>query len=372
LLPLTARLWEADANEPRERSRRYGEALEDLDTAITGPAAPQRTTRAYIEALLTLVAVDITSGHAKSAEGNVLIAVALTERLLAADPEDPQTRRTMARALRRLAWLHSANGNLGESDAVRKRELANLAYPRTETPPDTADRPVESVGTPLPPSRGGCEETAERLSAGESQVALQPDHLLIADHNAGDGRGALLLFSPKTKALSILATGGYFSDLRDAALGSNGEIYALDGNLARGKGGVIRLVFRSGRWAQKPVSCGGLLAGPVSLAFHDRHLIVAGFDGHRTRFIAIDPATGNQTVLGASREGAQPGKVVAGPGSDLYVGLFSSAEGGPAEIVRLNASTGSQTTVTQLGLLEDPVALAVATDKDSMLVGDRN
>jgi len=214
-----------------------------------------------------------------------------------------------------------------------------------------------------------CPETVERFSKGQSPMPLGHGDLLIANGRAGSVPGKLLVFSPAARELSVLAEGGYLSDMTDVAYASRTEVYVVDRSLA-GSGGIVRLRYQAGRWLQKPITCGGLLRAPAAVAYHDKHLILADADEYSARLIGVDLRTGRQTLLGRTETFAEPGKIVHAGAADYFVSLFWPGEAGPAGIVRFNAHTHKSAAATRYGLLQDPVALAITPHGD-LIAGDR-
>jgi serine/threonine protein kinase len=347
----------AEMAPSQARDLAYREAIGSLD-AVLAKSGNSRARRATIDAHLALGLSEMQAGLLSGAETEFAAAVGVTEQLLARDPDDLVERRQLAVALRRSALVPAAQGRMAESDALREQATQTLRTTMAASAPDLVGAEAGS----------SCADAAERVSTGDFPSPLRRGDLLIGNRSGAGGPGKLLVFSPGSRELSVLATGGYLSDLVDVAVSSATELYLVDRGVA-GAGGIVRLRYEAGHWLQWPVTCGGLLRRPTAVAYRERQLVVVDADEYSARLIAIDPITGRQTPLSRTGAFTEPGKIVRSPGG-FYLGLFWSGEGGPAEIARFDSRSRRSVTMSKYGLLDDPVALAI-TPQGELIAANR-
>jgi serine/threonine protein kinase len=355
-LILLRRAW---MEPPEVRGATYEKALESLDRSLRTDNQNSRIYSAVIEAHLSLGATELQPLHLSSAEKDFASAAALARQILTQDPEDLQERRALAVALRRSALIPAIEGRIANSNVLRAQA--------TEVLRSTMGIPVSKQWDVA--ANPSCSETVERFSEGQSPMPLGHGDLLIANGRAGNIPGKLLVFSPSARELSVLAEGGYLSDMVDVAYASRTEIYVVDRSLS-GTGGVVRLRYQGGRWLQKPITCGGLLRGPTAVAYHSKQLILADADEYSARLVGVDLQTGRQTLVGRTDTFAEPGKIVHAGMADYFLSLFWPGEAGSAEIVRFNANTHKFAVAARYGLFQNPVALAI-TPRGDLIAGDR-
>jgi tetratricopeptide (TPR) repeat protein len=349
-------IWRAGMKPPDTRAATYLEGLKSLD-GLPGTNTPGSPAwHGAIEAYLALGLAELQPGQLPEAEKHFVTAAGLAQQGLDQDSEDVQARGELAVALRRHALVQVIEGKLAVSDALRDRATEVL----------TSAMSLPEPGSPDPQANSPCPESTERLIEGSPPAALRPGDLLIANRKASGLPGTILAFSPASLEMSVLAIGGYLSDIVDVVSASRTEIYALDRSFSH----VVRLRYQAGRWLQKPVACGGLLRRPAALAYSDGNLILADADSDAVRLIGIDPATGQQTLLSRTNGFTQPGKIVHAAAGDYYLSLFWPGEGGPAEILRFNAKTRKFASAARYGLLDEPAAIAL-TPRGDLIAGDR-
>ncbi len=337
----------------------YREATVSLDQVLRAHPRMIRAWHQAIEAHLSLGLAQLQSARLLDAEREFAGAAGMAKQVLSRDADDLQERRELGVALRRGALIATRTGNPAISNALRDESTVALRLGMSAP----AGRGEDDQSSPP------CSESSEQFIAGASPSPLRPGDVLIANRRAGSVRGMLLAFSPASQEMNVLAAGGYLSDMADVAIASRTQIYVIDRSFS-GSGGIVRLRHHRGRWLQKPVTCGGLLRNPAALVFDKNQLILADADAYSVRLIGVDPETGRQTLLGRTSVFGQPGKIVQPAAGVYYVSLFWPGEGGPAEVVSFNPPTRKFSVAARYGLLEDPVALAIAPNGD-LIVGDR-
>jgi hypothetical protein len=350
-------LERARMEPPEVRGASYAEVIKFLDPPKQAESPKIRTYLAAIEAHLSMGAAELQPEHLTSAEMHFASAAELAGQIVARDPGDLQARRELALALRRSALIPEMKGRIAESDALRASATEMLRSSMAS--PTGQETAAES----------SCPGMNEQVSKGQFPQPMGHGDLLIANGLSSGIPGTLLVFSPGARELSVLAEGGYLSDITDVAYASRTELYVVDRGLA-GSGGIVRLKYQAGHWLQKPVTCGGLLRRPAALVYYDKRLILADADDYSARLIGIDLQSGQQTVLGRGGTFTEPGKIIRALGGDLLLSLFWPGEAGPAEIRRFNADTGKFSVAARYGLLQNPVALAL-TPRGDLLAGDR-
>ena len=301
---------------------------------------------------------EVRFGRLSNAESEFTRAAAVAQQILLKDADNLPHRRKLALSLRRRAMVAGMRGLSAKSDRLRQAAAEVLR----------STVPQWAVGRPGAQAVSSCPATTERLSAGYFPRVLQSGDLLIGNRELNGIPGQLLVFLPSSREVKVLSAGGYLSDVVDIVSVSQAELYVVDGHF--GGGGVVRIRYDAGRWLQKPVTCGGLLNRPTSIAYSGRRLLLAATDWYSSRLIAVDADTGKQTLLSLTGVFTEPGKIVHQSGTGFYLSVYWPGEGGPAEILRFNSATGSLAVTTQYGSLDAPVALGV-TPSGVLIAGNR-
>ena len=354
-------LWRADMESPELQTAMYSQAVGSLDGLLADNARNISVWRAAIEAHLSLGLSELQAAR-RGAAGDLASAAGLARQMVTRDPDDTQRRADLAIALRRSALAPAVEGRIDDSNRLRGEATGELRKSAFQAP---APARQEEQAVPA------CPSMDEQFSEGTSLTPLKAGDLLIANRSSGSGAGTLLVFSPESHEMSVLATGRYLSDMTDVAFSSRTELYVAGRSLT-GSGGIVRLRYdaRDGRWLEKPITCGGLLHRPVAIAYSGTQLIVGDTDDYAARLIGVDPVNGWQTLLGRTGTLTEPGKIVRSAAGDYYLTLFWTGEGGPAEIVRYRPNTRQLSVTARYGLLDTPVALAM-TPRGNLIVGNR-
>ena len=360
-----ALLLRAGMEPPEIQGATYGRAVGRLDGTLMADARDIRLWHAAIEAHIAQASAELRTAR-RSAAREFASAAGLARQVVARDPEDIQPRRDLAIALRRSALIPAMDGKMDESNRLRAEATGELRKSALPVPAATMREAQAGPGC-----LSGYPSIDEQFAEGTSLTPLQAGDLLIANRSSGNGVGTLLVLSPASREMSVLATGRYLSDMADVALSSRTELYVAGRSLT-GAGGIVRLRYdaRVGRWLEKPIACGGLLRRPVAIAFGGTQLVVGDADDNAARLIGVDLTTGGQTLLGRTDTFTEPGKMVRSPAGRYYLSLFWAGEGGPAEIVRFDTATRVTTVAFRYGLLDTPVALAM-TPRGDLIVGNR-
>ena len=354
-------LLRAGMEPPEVQAATYAQAVGSLDGLLPDNTRNIRLWRAAIDAHLSLGLAELQTAR-RSAAADFASAAGLARQMVTRDPDDTQRRSDLAIALRRSALVPAMEGKIDESNRLRGEATAELRKSAFQVP-----APATQVEQAVP----ACPSVDEQFSEGTSLTPLKAGDLLIANRSSGSGAGTLLVFSPESHEMSVLATGRYLSDMADVAFSSRTELYVAGRSLT-GSAGIVRLRYdaRDGRWLEKPITCGGLLHRPVGIAYGDKHLIVGDTDDYAARLIGVDLVNGWQTLLGRTDTLTEPGKIVLSAAGDDYLSLFWAGEGGPAEIVRYKPNTRQLTVAASYGFLDTPVALAM-TPRGDLIVGNR-
>ena len=354
-------LLRAGMEPPEVQAATYAQAVGSLDGWLPDNTRNIRLWRAAIDAHLSLGLSELQTAR-RSAAADFASAAGLARQMVTRDTDDTQRRSDLAIALRRSALVPAMEGKIDESNRLRGEATAELRKSAFQVP-----APATQVEQAVP----ACPSMDEQFSEGTSLTPLKAGDLLIANRSSGSGAGTLLVFSPESHEMSVLATGRYLSDMADVAFSSRTELYVAGRSLT-GSAGIVRLRYdaRDGRWLEKPITCGGLLHRPVGIAYGDKHLIVGDTDDYAARLIGVDLVNGWQTLLGRTDTLTEPGKIVLSAAGDYYLSLFWAGEGGPAEIVRFKPNTRQLTVAASYGFLDTPVALAMTPGGD-LIVGNR-
>jgi streptogramin lyase len=195
-------------------------------------------------------------------------------------------------------------------------------------------------------------------------VVLDPsgDVLLVAQSDApGLPAFSIVRVDPRSGAAEVVAGDGLLDGgTFDLAVGSSGEIFA--GNIGSG---LVRI---------DPVSGAQELISPFpafGVGFSRAGALWVGDFGHT--LVRLDPETGDEldrfTVLECGPDALF--RLLAVEDDAVYVNCSASAIGGTGEaaILQVDTATGSASTVSSGGLLEDPYGIAVEASGD-LLVAD--
>lgn len=357
--------------EPPDASEAtYSRVMDLLDQAWGVNDRDIRLWHAAIAAHLSWGLTELRSGRASDADSEFNKAERLAGWALEWDAEDLSAQRELAVARRRRALIPAGESRLAEADALRRGAADALGREDTASDAAAPPRPAPPRSAELYEDGGRfCADATERLSAGQSPAPLKAGDLLIANQGPRDTPAAVYAFSPASLEMSVVARGGYLADLVDVASGSPKEFYVLSRNPA-GPESIVRLRFEAGRWLQKPISCGGYIQRAAALAYRDGALTLAAAFGNYTRLISIDPGNGRQTLIARTGAFLAPGRIVPSAAGILYLSLYWPGEGGPAEVVAFNPRTRVLAVIHRDGLLDDPLALAIAPG-EQLIVGDR-
>jgi hypothetical protein len=199
-------------------------------------------------------------------------------------------------------------------------------------------------------------------------IALAADgSILAADANAFGGNGGVIRVNPVSGVQTVVANGSLpgdlFVDPTGITVAANGDILVADRNAFGGNGGVIRVNPITG--AQSAVSNGGLFVDPSGIALAGNgDILIADPNafGGNGGVIRVNPSSGIQTVVAS---GLQPGNLFVDPtgialaaNGDILV-ADPNAFGGNGGVIRVNPSSGAQSTVASGGVFLDPSGIAV-------------
>jgi hypothetical protein len=190
-----------------------------------------------------------------------------------------------------------------------------------------------------------CRDSRSLRAGGDSNQPLAAGELLVVDRPAAGGRGALLVFSPQAKTVRTLVSGGYLHHPNDVAIGSAAEIFVADTEVVPGLPGIVRVSYQQGIWSQSVVSCGGVLAEPVSVATANGLLLAASAANNRLEYIKVNPQTGQQTALFRSGAPASHGQLVGAADGSIFGVAFSNAEPAPSQVVQIDAGGSAATAI---------------------------
>src|SRR6202012_4756560 len=99
--------------------------------------------------------------------------------------------------LRRRSMIEAVRGRVAESDALREEAASELrsALPAQNSPP------ADAAGG------SSCPNSAEKPGAGDFTTQLRHGDLLIGNGGSAGVPGKLLVFSPHSRELGVLAAG---------------------------------------------------------------------------------------------------------------------------------------------------------------------
>jgi hypothetical protein len=200
------------------------------------------------------------------------------------------------------------------------------------------------------------------IADGTLLVATSPSSYASTDQSGF--QTGIVGINPSTGGQTPISLGGLFSLPTYIAEGPDQQLYVTDLR-AFGTGAIIRIDPNSGQ--QSVVAEGGALNGPNAIAFVNGSLYVADTgdgSGSVHNIVRIDPNSGAQTVVvpdSATGGFTMPvGMVPAGEDS-VYLadepGGFSGSNTG--QLWKVNLDTGAQTLISQGGLFNHPVDVAL-------------
>jgi serine/threonine protein kinase len=328
----SARRIEADATDPAARLRAYREMERELEPVI---GRPFETGLAAIELSLSAGTMEMARGNSHAAEEGFQHAADVSSQLIARDPDNPQWRLLYGLALKREVWARDAAGRSRDSErladeAVREWSLGVERGLKQRTVVTAAN---------------DCRDSKSLPAGGDSNQPLSAGELLVVDRRADGGRGALLVFSPQSKAVRTLVSGGYLHHPNDVAIGSAAEIFVADTAVVPGLPGIVRVSYQQGIWSQSVVSCGGVLGEPVSVAAANGLLLVAAAADNRMEYIKVNPQTGQQTALFRSGAPASHGQLVGAADGSIFGVAFSNAEPAPSQVAQIDAGGSAATAI---------------------------
>jgi hypothetical protein len=199
------------------------------------------------------------------------------------------------------------------------------------------------------------------VADGSILVATGPSSFSTQDQSSFPA--GIVAVDPSTGAQSVLTQGGFFSVPTYIWEAPDGQLYVTDYQ-AFGTGAVIRVDPSTGQ--QFLVAKDGLLNGPNVLAYVNGFLYVANTGSSSTTdhsIIQIDPNTGAQTLVTDGSNGGftVPTGMAPAPGHDVYVADEPGGYNGtdPGGIWKVNLTTGVQTQITHGQNIVHPVDMAL-------------
>ena len=188
--------------------------------------------------------------------------------------------------------------------------------------------------------------------------------------------GGVIRVDPATGTQTRLSSGELFVRPADVAIEADGDIIVVAQPDDMSRSALWRLNPVTG--AETAVSAGGSFVSPRGVAIEaDGNILVADADafhdpdvspGLPGGVIRVDPTTGAQTTVSAGGSFADPLGIALEADGNILVAELSSGFGTPffeGGIIRVDPATGAQTTVSSLvtgDALPNPRALAVEAD----------
>src|SRR5579871_2640926 len=185
------------------------------------------------------------------------------------------------------------------------------------------------------------------LTDGTILVASSP----LSGASAPDG---IIAVDPSTGVQTQFSTGGLFTLPESVRETAGGQIYVADYS-ATGKGAIIGVDPNSGQ--QSLVASGGAINGPVGLASTNGFLYVANAGGVPS-LVEINPSTGQQRLISSGGNFSAPVGLDVAPNNSLYW-ADEYAFGGAGAIFSVDLQTGTQSVVTQGGLLNHMIDIGL-------------
>lgn len=128
--------------------------------------------------------------------------------------------------------------------------------------------------------------------------------ILVADLFCCGKRGGVIAVDPITGTQTLLSVGGSFAEPSDVAVDADQSILVADRACCGGGGGLFRVDPDTGE--QTLLTSGGVLVEPTGVVLHPNGTVVlvdphccSPRPAHRGGLVAVDPDTGEQTVLAA-------------------------------------------------------------------------
>jgi hypothetical protein len=193
-------LLRAGMEPPEVQAATYAQAVGSLDGLLPDNTRNICLWRAAIDAHLSLGLAELQTAR-RSAAADFASAAGLARQMVTRDPDDTQRRSDLAIALRRSALVPAMEGKIDESNRLRGEATAELRKSAFQVP-----APATQVEQAVP----ACPSMDEQFSEGTSLTPLKAGDLLIANRSSASGAGTLLVFSPESHEMSVLATGGTY------------------------------------------------------------------------------------------------------------------------------------------------------------------
>ncbi len=181
-------------------------------------------------------------------------------------------------------------------------------------------------------------------------AALLPGDIVVVDIGAGSAFGIpskVIHVDPLTGDQALITAGGFLDHSIGVAVDTNGEIFVVNHEAGTGAW-VVRIDAETGN--QTPFTTEGLLRGFAIVIDANGTIFVSD---ELLGLFALDRDNGTPTLV--SPASGIHGIAVA-PNGDILAVLWSGEQN---QILRIDPASGSQSLVSQEGLLNAPVGIAV-------------
>lgn len=183
-------------------------------------------------------------------------------------------------------------------------------------------------------------------------------NILVADpgYTTGGAKGAILRIDPLTGAQSVAVAGGFINGPTDVTLDAEGDMYVAIG-VVKGGYNTVGVVKVDADGNQTLISGGSSSSWTGGIVVDASGTPFISEIYYYNAIFRIDPITGAQSILTQYNYFEDPWDLNIDLAGNLVV-----ADGewwGPGRIVKVNPSTGTQTSISYGGLLVDPMDIAV-------------
>ena len=193
-------------------------------------------------------------------------------------------------------------------------------------------------------------------------TADRAGNLLVADPSAFNGNGGVIKVHPTTGDQSAVTSERSFINPTGLVVDANGDILVVDADALGGLGAVIRVDPRTNvQTTVSPASTAGYFGNPSGIALEaDGKILVVDPDALNGdgAVLRVDPQSGQQTVVAFGGTFGNPSGIAV-ESSGMILVVDPDLLDGDGGVVRIHPGTGVQTVVASGGTFGNPTGIAL-------------
>jgi hypothetical protein len=222
---------------------------------------------------------------------------------------------------------------------------------------------------------GAVQTTVSTGGFFDAPFGVTADHagnLLVADPSAFNGNGGVIKVHPTTGSQSAVTSERSFINPTGLVVDANGDILVVDADALGGLGAVIRVDPRTNvQTTVSPAATAGYFGNPSGIALEaDGNILVVDPDALNGAgaVIRVDPQSGQQFVVSSGDTFGNPSGIAV-ESSGMILVVDPDLLDGDGGVVRIHPETGVQTVVASGGTFGNPTGIALLPN-GSILVAD--